>query len=52
VATSLLVLFRQIAPFSTAQVLMSIPIGIQEMVLAVWLIVKGSNPSAIAAPQR
>jgi len=52
VATSLLVLFRQIAPFSTAQVLMSIPIGIQEMVLAVWLIVKGFNPSAIAAPQR
>ena len=51
-ATCMLVLFRQMAPFSTAQVLMSIPIGIQEMVLAVWLIVKGFNPSAIAAPQR
>ena len=51
-ATCMLVLFRQMAPFSTAQVLMSIPIALQEMVLAVWLIVKGFNPSAIAAPQR
>ena len=38
-----------IAPFSTEQVVMVIPMLPQEIVLAVWLIVKGFNPSAIAA---
>ena len=38
-----------IAPFSTEQVVMIIPMLPQEMVLAVWLIVKGFNPSAIAS---
>jgi hypothetical protein len=38
-----------IAPFGTEQVVMVIPMLPQEMVLAVWLIVKGFNPSAIAA---
>lgn len=52
VAGSMLVLFRQIAPFSTSQILMSIPIALQEMVLAIWLIVKGFNPSATGVPQR
>ena len=52
VAASMLVLFRQIASLSTAQMLMSLPIALQEMVLAIWLIVKGFNPPAIATPQR
>ena len=52
VAASMLVLFRQIASLSTAQMLLSFPIALQEMVLAIWLIVKGFNPSAIASPQR
>jgi len=48
-ASALLVLFDLIGDFSTAQVVLSIPIGVQEMVLGVWLIVKGFNPSAIAS---
>jgi hypothetical protein len=38
-----------IAPFSTEQFVMVIPMLPQEIVLAVWLIVKGFNPSAIAS---
>ena len=38
-----------IAPFSTVHVVMLIPMLPQEIVLAVWLIVKGFNPSAIAS---
>ena len=51
-AGSILVLFRQIAPMSTVQLLMNLPIAPQEIVLAIWLIVKVFNPSAIASPQQ
>ena len=34
---------------SGMQLLLAIPIGLQEMVLAVWLIVKGFNPPALAS---
>jgi hypothetical protein len=47
-ASAFLVLFDLIGDFSTAQVVLSIPIGVQELVLGVWLIVKGFNPSVTA----
>jgi hypothetical protein len=49
IAASTLVMFRLIGPMSTVQVVLNLPIALQEMVLAVWLIVKGFNPSAIAS---
>jgi len=49
IVISMLVMFRVIAPMSTTQIVLAVPIGLQEMVLAVWLIVKGFNPSAIAS---
>ena len=49
IVTSMLVMFRVIGPMSTTQIILAVPIGLQEMVLAVWLIVKGFNPSAIVS---
>jgi Domain of unknown function (DUF4386) len=39
--TSLLVMSNIIGAFSTVQVVLNLPIAVQEMALAVWLIVKG-----------
>jgi hypothetical protein len=48
-AATLLVIFGQLVSFSTVFILLHLPIGLQEYVLAVWLIVKGFNPSAVAS---
>ncbi len=44
IIAGLLVMFRLTSPMSTIQVVFNLPIALQEMVLAVWLIVKGFNP--------
>ena len=49
IAATFLAIFGLISPWSTTQVVLALPIGLQEMVMAVWLIVKGFNPSAIAS---
>jgi hypothetical protein len=48
-AAGLLVLFQSIAVLSSTQVVLNLPIAVQEMVLAVWLIVKGFSPKAKGA---
>lgn len=48
-AAGLLVMFGFFGPTSPISDVLQIPIFLQEMVLAVWLIVKGFNPSAIAS---
>jgi hypothetical protein len=42
-------MFRILPPFGTVQVILNLPILPQELVLAVWLIAKGFNPSAVAS---
>jgi hypothetical protein len=46
--SGLLVMFQVVEPMSTTQLVLALPIGLQEMVLAVWLIVKGFNPREVA----
>jgi hypothetical protein len=46
---SLLVTFHLIPPAGTIQVILNLPILPQEMVLAVWLIAKGVNSSAVTS---
>jgi hypothetical protein len=47
--TGFLILFGLQSDFSASNFIMNFPIFLQEMVMAVWLIVKGFNPSAIAS---
>jgi hypothetical protein len=48
-AATILVIFQAINPMSPPHIALNLPIFLQEMVLAVWLILKGFNPSAIAS---
>ena len=48
-ATGLLLMFGLQTSFSPLNTVMNFPIFLQEMVMAVWLIVKGFNQSAIAS---
>lgn len=41
ITTSILVLFQVIKPMSSIQIIFNIPIGIQELALAIWLLTKG-----------
>jgi len=46
--TGVLVMLHVIPGFGTIQVVAGLPIALQEMVFAVWLIAKGVNSSAVA----
>lgn len=48
-AGCLMHIYGSINLFSTTQDILAFPIFLQEMVMAVWLIIRGFNPSAIAA---
>jgi uncharacterized protein DUF4386 len=48
-ATGFLIIYGVQTAFDTSNMIMNLPILLQEMVMAVWLIVKGFNPAAIAA---
>jgi Domain of unknown function (DUF4386) len=46
--TAVMVLYGNVEPLSASQALLQAPLGVQEMVFAVWLIAKGFNSPALA----
>jgi hypothetical protein len=49
IAANFLIMFRLQSASSTIDTVMHLPLFVQEMVMAVWLIVKGFNPAAMAS---
>jgi hypothetical protein len=49
IISALLVMFNLLPPAGTIQVILLMPILPQELVLAVWLIAKGFNPSVVSS---
>lgn len=47
-SASLLLMFRLTEVISTTYLILNLPMALQEMVLAVWLMAKGFDPSALA----
>ncbi len=50
-ATGVMVLYG-LEPLSATQNLLQLPMAVQEMAFAIWLIVKGFNPTVLDAPPR
>ncbi len=48
-ATGFLIMFQLQTAFSPVNMAMNLPIGLQEMVMAVWMIAKGFNPAAVVS---
>jgi hypothetical protein len=48
-ATCILILLDLQSTFSMVNTMMNLPIALQEMVMAVWMIVKGFNSAAVAS---
>lgn len=49
IAAGLFAIFGIVTPYSMVQIAMALPIAIQEMVLAVWLIVRGFDTARVAS---
>ena len=48
-ATNFLIMFDVTSSTATVTTVLNLPIGLQEMVMAIWLIVKGFNPAVIVS---
>jgi hypothetical protein len=49
---TMLVMFRLIGIITTSYIVLNFPMALQEMVMAVWLIVKGFNPAAMGSDSK
>ncbi len=52
IVASLLIMFRLVEVLTTTYVALNVPMAVQELVLATWLVAKGFNPSALDAASR